>query len=83
MTEILEDDAREILGQAHHPAADPDHYRADRRARGWVFSWRPDAGPVPIGSMPVVVGDSGRFRSLVITDRVDALLAELQAEPPR
>jgi hypothetical protein len=83
VTEISQDDARKLLGQAHHPATNPDLYGAERRAGGWVFSWRRDAGSVPIGSMPVVVGDSGRFRTMVMTDRVDALLAELQAEPPR
>lgn len=75
VTPISEEDARTALRRATSEASNPEYFHARRRERGWLFGWRPDRRPVPMGTHSWIVADNGAVRMLGYKDLADEVIA--------
>lgn len=76
MAKITEAEARAALLQELSEASNPEYFRAERRAHGWVFGWRRDRGEAPAGTASWIVPDSGKARRLGPRESLDEALAD-------
>lgn len=77
VTPISEDDARRELRLQNSAASNPEYYGATRLDQGWLFGWRKELGPTPMGTRPWVVADNGHSRMLDLRDRAERVIETL------
>lgn len=77
VTPISETQARSALLREMSEASNPNYFGAKRRDHGWVFGWRNDRGPIPIGTHSWAVADNCRVQMLGFTDLSDEVISGL------
>lgn len=81
VTPISESAARAVLLQEKSEASNPEYFEATRCNYGWLFGWRLDCGPVPMGTHAWIVADNGNMRMLGYQDLANEVIAEELSNP--
>ncbi|OYN93386.1 hypothetical protein CGZ95_18660 [Enemella evansiae] len=78
MTELTEQQARDLLTRAGNQAASEELYAAHRSDGGWAFAWA-KGDRTPFGIRTVVVTDGGRIGRIELGETVTGAIIRLSA----